>query len=62
MYGYIYKTVNTKNNKFYIGKHEVDHYDPAYLGSGKLLQKAIKNMVLKHLLMKLLASQLHLKN
>lgn len=42
MYGYIYKTVNTKNNKFYIGKHEVDHYDPAYLGSGKLLQKAIK--------------------
>lgn len=42
MYGYIYKTVNTKNNKFYIGKHEVDHYDPTYLGSGKLLQQAIE--------------------
>lgn len=36
----IYKTINLINNKSYIGK---DHKNnPAYLGSGKLLKRAIK--------------------
>lgn len=38
----VYKTTNIINGKFYIGKHKTsDPYDD-YLGSGKLLNKAIK--------------------
>ena len=36
----IYKTINLKNGKFYIGKDL--HNDPSYLGSGILLKKAIE--------------------
>ena len=36
----IYKTINLINNKFYIGKSE--KYDPNYLGSGTILNYAIK--------------------
>lgn len=39
---YIYKTVNLKNNKFYIGKHSTDKIDDGYLGSGKHLKSSIK--------------------
>jgi hypothetical protein len=41
---YIYKTINTINQKFYIGKHMVHKgsIDKNYLGSGKLLWLAIK--------------------
>ena len=35
----IYKTTNLLNNKWYIGKHNGN--DPYYLGSGKLLTRAI---------------------
>lgn len=42
MYGYIYKTTNLKNGKIYIGKHKSCEYDPNYLGSGRLLKRAIK--------------------
>lgn len=44
MYGYIYKTVNNINGKFYIGKHKYPKYeiDPSYYGSGKRLKEAIK--------------------
>ena len=42
MYYTIYKTTNLINNKIYIGKHQtIDPNDP-YLGSGKLLNRAIK--------------------
>lgn len=41
MYGYIYKTTNLINNKVYIGKKESSSYVPSYLGSGKLIRKAI---------------------
>ena len=42
MYGYIYKTTNLINNKVYIGKKESSSYVSSYLGSGKLLGKAIQ--------------------
>lgn len=42
MYGYIYKTTNTINNKSYIGKHKAETFDKSYYGSGKILEQAIK--------------------
>ena len=41
MFGYIYITTNTINNKQYIGKHVSSFFDPSYQGSGSLLRKAI---------------------
>ena len=42
MYGYIYLTTNLINNKKYVGQHRSEIFEPnKYLGSGKLLQKAI---------------------
>lgn len=42
MYGYIYKTTNKLNGKFYIGKHKASKHDPDYLGSGNYIIAAIK--------------------
>lgn len=39
---YVYKTTNIINNKFYIGVHQTKNLDDGYLGSGKILQFAIK--------------------
>jgi len=36
----VYKTTNTANGKFYVGKDK--HDDPKYLGSGTILKLAIK--------------------
>ena len=41
-YGYIYKTTNLINGKFYIGKHRGSAFDKTYLGSGLLIMKAVK--------------------
>ena len=38
----IYKTTNITNGKYYIGKHSTSNVEDGYLGSGKLLQRAIK--------------------
>ena len=37
---FIYKITNLVNNKWYIGKH--NGKDPSYMGSGKLLKRAIQ--------------------
>lgn len=50
MYGYIYKTVNLVNGKFYIGKHKYHkpQIDPSYFGSGIKLKSAIQKYGIKH--------------
>lgn len=42
LYHFIYKTTNIKNNKYYIGKHSTNNINDGYIGSGKLLMRAIK--------------------
>jgi len=41
-FNFIYKTVNVKTNKFYIGMHSTDDLNDGYLGSGKILQRSIQ--------------------
>jgi len=38
----VYKTTNKINNKYYIGIHKINNKYDGYLGSGKILIKAIK--------------------
>lgn len=38
----VYKTTNTVNGKFYVGAHSTEDPNDDYLGSGSLLQKAIR--------------------
>lgn len=42
MYYYLYEIKNNVNNKIYVGVHETDDLDDGYMGSGKLIQSAIK--------------------
>jgi hypothetical protein len=42
MFFTIYKTTNTKNNKYYLGKHQTENLRDGYLGSGIALINAIK--------------------
>ncbi len=41
-YKFIYKTTNLINGKFYIGMHITDDLNDGYLGSGKVLRRAIR--------------------
>lgn len=41
MFYTIYKITNIINGKYYIGKHQTKYLDDGYLGSGKLLRRAI---------------------
>jgi hypothetical protein len=42
MYYTIYKTTNLKNGKYYLGMHQTKNLDDGYIGSGKLLRRAIE--------------------
>lgn len=42
MYYTVYQTTNLINNKLYIGTHITDYPNDEYLGSGKIISKAIK--------------------
>ncbi len=41
MYGYIYQIINLLNNKSYIGKHKSNEFVDTYMGSGKIIRRAI---------------------
>lgn len=41
-YHYVYLTTNLVNGKQYVGDHDCDQFEDIYLGSGKILLKAIK--------------------
>jgi len=41
-YNIVYKTTNRIDGKYYVGCHQTDTIDDGYLGSGKLLSRAIK--------------------
>lgn len=42
MFYIIYKTTNLVNGRYYIGAHKTEDISDGYLGSGKLLQQAVK--------------------
>jgi len=41
-YYLVYKTINLKNGKYYIGVHKTKNKNDSYLGSGMALKRAIK--------------------
>lgn len=41
-YNFIYKIINTKNSKFYIGMHSTDNLNDGYLGGGKRIRNSIR--------------------
>ena len=41
-YYYLYKIINKLNNKIYVGVHKTDNLNDGYMGSGKILNRAIK--------------------
>jgi group I intron endonuclease len=41
MYYFVYQTKNLSNNKIYVGVHSTANLNDGYLGSGKLLKRAI---------------------
>ena len=48
MFYIIYKITNNLNIKYYIGKHQTKDLNDGYMGSGKLLKRAITKYGLKN--------------
>jgi len=42
MFYYLYQITNLVNNKIYVGVHMTSNIDDGYMGSGKLITRAIK--------------------
>jgi hypothetical protein len=42
-YHFIYKTINPKNGKYYIGKHSTNNLNDGYQGSGKWVEDCLKS-------------------
>jgi len=42
IYNFIYKTVNLKNQKFYIGMHSTSDLSDGYIGSGRRLRNSVR--------------------
>lgn len=55
MYGFVYETINLLNGVKYIGMHKSDVFD-SYLGSGKILRRAIKKYGKENFERKILAT------
>lgn len=56
-YGYVYLTTNLVNGRVYVGKRQGE-FTSKYLGSGRVLELAIKNMVRKPLELLRLSTQM----
>lgn len=48
MYYTVYRIKNKINNKEYIGKHQTEDLEDGYMGSGKLIQRAIQKYDVKN--------------